>query len=134
MDFELDNQLKRDCHLLLEWEEIIFLLNKNATIPWLILVPKTNKQEFLDLSKIMSDNVLLASKVIQDFFKNNLNMEKINYASIGNVVSQLHIHIVGRRKDDAIWPNLVWGRRYQNSVYSVDQIKNIIKHLQLQLT
>lgn len=133
MLFTLDGRLENDGHLLFEWQSILFLLNKNATIPWIILVPKTNESELLDLPKKTFDDVFLASRVTQNFLKAHYKIDKINFASIGNVVSQLHVHIVGRRVEDYCWPDVIWGKNYPKTEYSNSEINQIKQQLLIKL-
>ena len=81
----------------------------SADYPWLILVPRrAGVTEIIDLgdeaTKLMSE-IALASRVL----KATTNCDKLNVAAIGNVVPQLHVHIVARWKTDPLWPKPVWG-------------------------
>jgi diadenosine tetraphosphate (Ap4A) HIT family hydrolase len=94
------------------------LLMNDANYPWLVLVPRrTGAVEIIDLDEdqqmqLMSEIALLA-RVLKDV----IGCHKLNIAAIGNVVPQLHVHLVARRRDDAAWPRPVWGavasRAYQ---------------------
>jgi len=80
-----------------------------ADYPWLILVPRRfGVTEIIDLgaaaAHLMAE-ITQVSRVLKDVTK----CDKINVAAIGNVVPQLHVHIVARRKDDPLWPKPVWG-------------------------
>jgi diadenosine tetraphosphate (Ap4A) HIT family hydrolase len=85
------------------------LVMNDADFPWLILVPRrTGVSEIIDLGaeqSLLMDEVSLVSRALKEVTQ----CDKLNVAAIGNVVSQLHIHIVARRKDDALWPKPVWG-------------------------
>jgi diadenosine tetraphosphate (Ap4A) HIT family hydrolase len=85
------------------------LAMNDANFPWLILVPRrAGVSEIFDLGAeqaMLLDEVTLASRVLKDVTQ----CDKLNVAAIGNVVPQLHVHIVARRKDDALWPKPVWG-------------------------
>lgn len=83
--FKLNPQLAADTHLLLDSKTLVILLHKNASIPWIVLVPKTDKTEIFDLSEI---------EQTAEFFKQNFATEKMNIAAIGNIVSQLHISVL----------------------------------------
>jgi diadenosine tetraphosphate (Ap4A) HIT family hydrolase len=86
------------------------LLMNDANYPWLVLVPRqADIVEIIDLDddqqmQLMSEITLLA-RVLRDV----TGCHKLNIAAIGNVVPQLHVHIVARRRDDAAWPKPVWG-------------------------
>jgi diadenosine tetraphosphate (Ap4A) HIT family hydrolase len=81
----------------------------DADYPWLVLVPRrAGAVEIADLgadAARLMDEILLASRVLKAVTR----CDKLNVAAIGNVVPQLHVHIVARRKDDPLWPKPVWG-------------------------
>jgi diadenosine tetraphosphate (Ap4A) HIT family hydrolase len=81
----------------------------DANFPWLVLVPRrAGASEIIDLGAeqaVLMDEIALASRALKD----ETRCDKLNVAAIGNMVSQLHIHVVARRKDDADWPKPVWG-------------------------
>jgi diadenosine tetraphosphate (Ap4A) HIT family hydrolase len=85
------------------------LAMNDANFPWLILVPRrAGVSEIIDLGdeqSLLMDEISLVSWAL----KEETHCDKLNVAAIGNVVPQLHIHIVARRKDDAAWPKPVWG-------------------------
>jgi diadenosine tetraphosphate (Ap4A) HIT family hydrolase len=86
------------------------LLAKDANYPWLILVPRRPAlTEIIDLPE--SDQVQLLGEIdtVARALKAITACDKLNIAAIGNVVSQLHIHVVARRRSDAAWPKPVWG-------------------------
>jgi diadenosine tetraphosphate (Ap4A) HIT family hydrolase len=93
------------------------LAMNDANFPWLILVPRrAGVSEIIDLGAeqaLLMDEISLVSRALKD----ETRCDKLNVAAIGNVVPQLHIHIVARRKDDTAWPKPVWGaaprRAYQ---------------------
>jgi diadenosine tetraphosphate (Ap4A) HIT family hydrolase len=85
------------------------LAMNDANFPWLILVPRrAGVSEIIDLGdeqSLLMDEISLVSRALKD----ESRCDKLNIAAIGNVVPQLHIHIVARREDDAAWPKPVWG-------------------------
>lgn len=86
------------------------LLSKDANYPWLILVPKRpGLVEILDLSEEEQEQLLGEIRQAASALKRITACDKLNIAAIGNVVSQLHIHVVARRQTDAAWPRPVWG-------------------------
>lgn len=82
----------------------------NSLVPWFILVPETKAVELHDLSREdharLTDEIRLVSRFVESEFE----VEKLNVAAIGNIVRQMHIHVIGRRLDDFAWPGPVWGR------------------------
>jgi diadenosine tetraphosphate (Ap4A) HIT family hydrolase len=85
------------------------LAMNDANFPWLILVPRrAGVSEIIDLGaeqSLLMSEISLVSRALKD----ETRCDKLNVAAIGNVVPQLHIHVVARRKDDAVWPKPVWG-------------------------
>ena len=85
------------------------LAMNDANFPWLILVPRrVGVSEIIDLGAeqaTLMNELALVSRALKD----ETRCDKLNIAAIGNMVPQLHIHIVSRRKDDAVWPKPVWG-------------------------
>ncbi len=106
----LDPQLERDTVAVGDLPLARVVLMNDADFPWLIAVPRhAGAVEIFDLDdgergQLMSELALLA-KLLKDL----TGCDKINIAAIGNVVSQLHVHIVARRRNDAAWPRPVWG-------------------------
>jgi len=110
-------QLKADCHLLGTLASGTLLLNRNATLPWFILVPDTDREDFLDLPADFRERVSTDCAVVSDFIKQQLGYPKVNFAGLGNVVPQMHMHIIGRRKGDRCWPQPVWGNLPEGECY-----------------
>ena len=108
-DFTIHPQLLSDCHLLGRLPASHLLLHKNAALPWFILVPETALGNLLDLPNDQRDGVLTDCKRVSDYLTRSLGCPKVNIAWIGNLVPQLHIHVIGRNPDDPCWPKPVWG-------------------------
>jgi diadenosine tetraphosphate (Ap4A) HIT family hydrolase len=85
------------------------LAMNDANFPWLIVVPRrVGVSEIIDLGDeqtLLMDELALVSRALKD----ETRCDKLNVAAIGNMVPQLHVHVVARRKDDAVWPKPVWG-------------------------
>lgn len=108
--FELDYRLKNDCVdvgcLMLSR----ILLMKDANYPWLILVPQREGiSEVFQLDEDDQEQLIWESSFIAERLMKTYDGDKMNIAALGNVVPQLHIHHVLRKKTDAAWPNPVWG-------------------------
>lgn len=91
---------------------------KNSGLPWFILVPDTFLTDVLDLDATELQAVLTDCAAISDFIKNTLGYHKVNFAGLGNLVPQMHLHIIGRAEGDACWPQPVWGRLPEAGDYS----------------
>lgn len=128
MSFQIHETLISDCHYLGKLDTCHILLHRNATIPWFILVPETNKDWF-DLNLKFQTQVMGVANNLAYLLKSFFSIKKINQATIGNVVPQLHMHIVGRHSNDACWPKPIWGQSYETKTYSQEKLeclKNLI--------
>ena len=108
-EFKLDQRLRNDCFILSESEQCVVLLMNNSLVPWFILVPKTDKTELYQLDQAMQSKILDMTNQLSKFISEEFKPDKLNVATIGNIVNQMHIHIIGRYKSDAYWPGVVWG-------------------------
>ena len=109
----LHPQLAADCHVLGTLEGNALLLQRNASLPWFVLVPPAVPIDTpLDLHELpppLRARLDAAADRLARFVKRHLDSHKINVAALGNVVPQLHLHVIGRRRDDPCWPRPVWG-------------------------
>ena len=105
----IHSQLLADCHYLGGLSVCDVLLNRNAAVPWFILVPDTQLPDVLDLPEAQRRAVISECATISAFIKGELGYSKVNFAGLGNVVPQMHLHIIGRSNSDACWPLPVWG-------------------------
>lgn len=109
-DFVLHPRLVGDTAFVADWSFSRVLLMNDARFPWLIVVPRlANATEIFDLNAqeraILIEEVARASAGLKKFSA----CAKINIGALGNLVPQLHIHIVARNPGDAAWPGPVWG-------------------------
>jgi diadenosine tetraphosphate (Ap4A) HIT family hydrolase len=136
--FQIHSQLLADCHVLGKFDLCYLLLHKNGALPWFILVPQTDVGDLLDLPPDLRTTAMNEAALVSDFVKKNLNYPKINFAAIGNVVPQLHLHVVGRRAGDPCWPAPVWGHLGDGPEYSRQRVAEIsallIEHCGLIIT
>lgn len=99
-----------------DWSLCHVRLQDDARFPWLILIPRVvGATELEHLSSdqratLMEETVRAGVLVRALGAAAGRPVEKLNVAAIGNVTAQLHLHIVGRRRDDGLWPDPVWGR------------------------
>ena len=91
-------------------------LQLDARFPWIVLVPRVaDARELDDLDAVqratLMGEIVLASDAVRDLGEFlGRPVEKINVGALGNVTPQLHVHVLGRRSDDGLWPDPVWGR------------------------
>ena len=113
--FKLDKRLESDTILVKELKSFqVRLMNANEFF-WMVLIP--NKPNLIELSdlNINERNYLMNFAIdLGKFIKSSEKYDKVNIGMLGNVVSQLHIHIVLRKIDDAAWPEPVWGKEFNN--------------------
>lgn len=107
--FVLDPRLEQDCHFMTETSTSLLLLMDNALYQWYVLVPKVNATELHEVDESTQKLIFSELMKLSSFIKLTFNVDKINIGAIGNIVKQLHIHVVGRCHNDATWPNVVWG-------------------------
>lgn len=86
------------------------LVIKDANYPWLLLVPRRPEtMEIIDLNEVEQAQLTTEINRVAVALKAITKADKLNIAALGNVVPQLHVHIIARRKTDAAWPRPVWG-------------------------
>lgn len=118
-DWSLDPRLASDTVTVCDLALSRLLTMNDADFPWLILVPRrAGARDMIDLGAeqpLLMDEIAVVSRALRD----ETHCDKLNVAAIGNVVPQLHIHIVARRIGDPLWPKPIWGttagRRYETA-------------------
>jgi len=132
-EFQIDTRLQADCLLVCELKLCQLLLMDDARWPWLILVPRiadaveihlldTNDQE-----KLHNETSMMA-----DILSRLTGCEKINSGALGNIVRQLHVHVIARNSGDDNWPKPVWGYG-ERMPYAPEAAKNLIEEIQMHL-
>lgn len=128
-EFELDKRLVENCFVLGEIENNVLLLMNNQVAPWFILVPKVaNISELYELDADKQASLLTAVNNLSTFIKSHYVVDKLNVAAIGNIVNQLHIHVVARTETDYCWPGVVWGTDYAKQ-YQDEEVNELIVKL-----
>lgn len=108
--FTLHPQLAADTASILDWPVCRVLLMRDARFPWLILVPRrADAVELIDLNSTDQAQVWREISAAGAALRTLHTPDKLNIGALGNMVRQLHIHIVARRVGDAAWPGPVWG-------------------------
>ena len=130
MSFKLDGKFLKSSYYVKDLKLCTIRLHDNSKFPWLILIPKRIK--IIDITELNSkDQILLmkeivfVSKIMKKLFKTS----KLNVEKIGNIVPQLHIHIIARTKRDNSWPLSVWvvkGKKYSKKALT-NMIEKLIK-------
>lgn len=108
--FKLDNRLENDSFFMQEIKNFQIRLMNVQEFFWIVLIPiKPNLIELSDLEVDERNELLNFAVDLGDYIKSYQNFDKVNIGMLGNVVAQLHLHIVLRNKDDPAWPGPVWG-------------------------
>ena len=115
--FKLDNRIEQDSFLVKEFNDIQIRIMDVREVFWVILIPKkSNLTELYEL-EIKDRNYLLNFAFeLGDYLKFKGRYYKTNIGMLGNVVSQLHLHLVLRTKSDPAWPGPVWGYNFKNKL------------------
>ncbi len=124
---KVNKSFLKNSHYITDLKLCSIRLINNSLFPWIILIPQ--KKKITDITELKSKDqsllmkeIVFCSKIMKKLFKTS----KLNVEKIGNIVPQLHIHIIARNKKDISWPLSVWVVR--SSPYSKDNlIKNINK-------
>ena len=127
--FKINNKFLKSSHHLINLNLCTVRLHDNSKFPWVILIPKRNKiTDITDLNSkdqiLLMKEIVYVSKIMKKLFKTS----KLNVEKIANIVPQLHIHIIARRKKDSSWPSSVWvvkGKLYPTKV--LKDVANKIK-------
>ena len=131
--FALDPRIAADTHAVIELALSRVLLMDDMRFPWLILVPRiAGLRELTELPRddqhALLDEINRAAHVLHAIAK----PDKLNIAALGNVVPQLHVHVVARFVGDAAWPRPVWGVG-ERVPYTVDERTRVVNLLRAAL-
>jgi diadenosine tetraphosphate (Ap4A) HIT family hydrolase len=132
--FVLDSRLQQDTLLVGDFPLCRLLLMNDRQYPWFILVPR--REDVSELFQLdAGDQLALWQETtgLAELLKDTFAADKMNVATLGNVVSQLHMHVIVRRRDDAAWPAPVWGK-HAAQPYSEEQVAAVKARLRLVLT
>jgi len=123
--FALDQRLQQDTLVIGDFPLCRLLLSNDSNYPWFILVPRINgisevfQLDVADQRILWKETTLLAQ-----LLNEGLGADKMNIGALGNVVSQLHVHVIVRKRDDAAWPAPVWGK-HPVQPYTEEQVAAI---------
>ena len=131
--FKLDNRIENDSFFMQEIKNFQIRLMNVQEFFWIVLIPiKPNLIELSDLEVDERNELLNFAIDLGNYIKSDQNFDKVNIGMLGNVVAQLHLHIVLRNKDDPAWPGPVWGwKSTSNLDVETKQIRSklIVKYL-----
>ena len=133
MSFKLDKKFLKSSHHITDLKLCSIRLHDNSKFPWIILIPKRIK--ITDITNLNSrDQILLMKELVyvSRLMKKLFKTSRLNVEKIGNLVPQLHIHVIARHKKDTSWPLSVWvvkGKPYSKVALSeiINKIRKVFK-------
>ncbi|MBA2656990.1 MAG: HIT family protein [Tatlockia sp.] len=127
MAFQVDERIETSCVWVANLSLSSLYLKKDASYPWLILLPrKENYSEIYQLNptdrQLLIEEIAFISSIMTNYFK----PDKLNVGALGNLVAQLHIHLVARFKTDKAWPHSIWQANLTTEGYSPELLNQHI--------
>ena len=126
--FKINNKFLKYSHHIIDLKLCTLRLYDNSKFPWIILIPK--RKNINDISDLNSkDQILLMKEIVysSEVMKKLFKTSKLNVEKIGNIVPQLHVHIIARYKKDSSWPLSVWV--VKGKPYSAKALKEVINKI-----
>ena len=128
MTNKINKNFLKDSHFITNLKLCTVRLNDNSKFPWIILIP--NRKNTTDITELnLKDQILLMKEIVHcsKLMKKIFKTKKLNVEKIGNIVPQLHIHIIARSKKDSTWPLSVWVTK--GKPYLKDSLKTVTSKL-----
>jgi diadenosine tetraphosphate (Ap4A) HIT family hydrolase len=128
--WSLHPQLARDTIAIGDLALSRLLVINDANWPWLLLVPRrAGASEIIDLDEVERAQLMTEIARVGRALKEVTGCDKLNVAALGNVVAQLHVHVIARRSGDAGWPKPIWGAAppLAHDARELDRFVNAIK-------
>lgn len=130
--YRINKKFLKSSHHIIELKLCSIRLHDNSKFPWIILIPKRkNINDISDLNSkdqlLLMKEIVYSSKVMKKLFKTS----KLNVEKVGNIVPQLHIHIIARYKKDSSWPLSVWV--VKGKTYSAKVLKDVVNKIRIAL-
>lgn len=134
--FKADPAFDAGSVVVCDWPLCQLRLQDDARFPWLILIPRrAGLHEIEDLTTAeratLMQEVVRAGEMVRALgLAARRPVQKLNVAALGNVTAQLHVHVIGRRHDDGLWPDPVWGRGAATP-YGADRLQAAVSMIRL---
>ena len=125
---KVNNNFLKNSHFIAELKLCSIRLIDNCKFPWIILIP--NRKKVTDITELNSkDQILFMKEIVfcSNKMKKLFKTSKLNVEKIGNIVPQLHLHIIARTKKDSSWPLSVWVIKSKS--YSKNKLEQTIRKL-----
>src|SRR3989442_7882263 len=127
--WSLHSQLKKDTIDIGDLPLCKVLVIKDAHYPWLLLVPRREGAvEIIDLDEVAQAQLMTEISRVSRVLKEVTKCDKLNVAALGNLVPQLHVHVIARRSSDVAWPRPVWGVM-PPLAHDAEEVQNFISAL-----
>ena len=128
--FRINNKFLKSSHYITDLKLCSVRLHDNSKFPWIMLIPKRkNINDITDLKSkdqlLLMKEIVFSSKIMKKLFKTS----KLNVEKVGNIVPQLHIHIIARYKKDNSWPLSVWV--VKGKLYSAKALKEVVNKIRI---
>lgn len=108
--FAVDPAIENDSIFVTDLIYSSLYLKRDKDNPWFVIVPKkADAVELIDLSHEEQTVLMEEITIVSDFLKKTFNPTKLNVGNLGNIVKQLHIHVIARYEGDRAWPGPIWG-------------------------
>ena len=130
MSFKIDSRILSTCFEVGDWPLSRVFLKNTINYPWLILVPRQKNIQDIDqlaprLQHLFMDEITRLSSIVKQHFM----PDKLNIGALGNIVSQLHMHVIARYKHDALWPDGIWQSTQITTPYPQAILDPLLKEL-----
>ena len=108
--FELNERLRADSQLVTNLGLCQLRLMEDSRWPWFVLIPqRPGIEEVFELTPLDQAMLTFETNLVGQALKKSTNATKINVGALGNIVRQLHVHVIARQENDANWPGPIWG-------------------------
>ncbi|WP_133131221.1 HIT domain-containing protein [Legionella yabuuchiae] len=130
MRFKVDERIQSTSIELADWPLSRLFLKNESRLPWFILIPRVEGvEEIYQLDEGCRNQLIQEITKLSHEIKAHFKPDKINVANLGNMVRQLHIHVVGRYEDDPFWPHSLWQPSFSPIPYESQKLTNLINIL-----
>jgi diadenosine tetraphosphate (Ap4A) HIT family hydrolase len=128
--FTVDERLLNNTEWVADLPLSSLFLQNDTRYPWFVLVPRiADMTEMYQLDQAHQAQLMTEISLMSRYLKEELSVHKVNVGALGNVVPQLHIHVLGRDPSDSTWPNPVWGVGTAER-YTADALQESVQHAQ----
>jgi len=129
-NFTIDPELEKNSYFITDLELSKVYIKNDKENPWFVLIPKKmHATELMDLTHEEQCILMEEITMVSDFLKNFYKPSKLNVGALGNMVRQLHIHVIARYENDRAWPQALWGTT-PSQIFEEVELENIRSNFQ----